>query len=128
MRLVEHVIEFVPGRQARTTRRTRPDDWHLTDTFQAGRSFLPSRLSSSSRRLAVSQPLAARAQALQLRVAAFNNLKFLPRRGRRAARMHGPRGSQRLGGLIKVEGRVTADGTLVAAGGVTLAEAPDGAP
>jgi 3-hydroxymyristoyl/3-hydroxydecanoyl-(acyl carrier protein) dehydratase len=62
--------------------------------------------------------------ALALRVAAFGAFKF-PGAARPGAVLEAAaRVAGRIGGLIKIEGEVTADGTLVASGSVTLAEVP----
>jgi 3-hydroxymyristoyl/3-hydroxydecanoyl-(acyl carrier protein) dehydratase len=125
MRLVEHVVEFVPGRQARTTRRARPDDWYFDGHFP-DRPIVPAV--ALVELIAQTGGLAAVGGEgegpLQLRVAAFNNLKFPAAAVPGALLECTAQVVTRFSGLIKVEGSVTADGTLVAAGSVTLAETP----
>jgi 3-hydroxyacyl-[acyl-carrier-protein] dehydratase len=126
MRLVEHVVEVVPGTSARCQRLTRADDWFFQGHFP-GAPVVPAvvlveLLAQTGGLAAGSQPQGVRGHPHALRVAALGPFKF-------------PAGAQpgtlleasaqlvgRLGGLMKIDGEVTADGRVVAVGSVTLAE------
>jgi 3-hydroxyacyl-[acyl-carrier-protein] dehydratase len=125
MRLVEEVVELVPGRSARGRRVARPDDWYFHGHFP-GDPIVPAivlveLLAQTGGLAAFAGPGARPGRAL--RVAAFGGFKFPG-----AARPHAVLEAVaqvvgRMGGLIKIEGEVTADGVCVAAGDVILAEA-----
>jgi 3-hydroxyacyl-[acyl-carrier-protein] dehydratase len=127
MRLVESVIDLVPGVSARCLRTTRPDDWFFQGHFP-GNPVVPAivlvELLAQTGGLAAGAPAdGALARPLALRVAGLGPFKFpagatTNQRLEATARVAG-----RIGGLHKVEGEVTADGRLVAAGSITLAEA-----
>lgn len=126
MRLVEEVVELVPGVSARGRLVTRPDAWFFQGHFP-GFPVIPAVVLIEL--LAQTGGLAVGAAAdgeptrnFALRVAAVGPFKFPAAAGvgvqlDAAARVVG-----RIGGLYKVDGEVTADGRLVAAGSLTLAE------
>lgn len=121
MRLVERVLEIVPGHSARATRVAHPGDWYFDGHFP-GHPVVPGialvELLAQTGGLAVGHP----ASGLQsLRLAALHEFKF-PAAAAPGARLDAhAEVVGRIGPLIKILGTVTADGTLVASGSLTLA-------
>lgn len=125
MRLVEQIVELVPGSAARCQRRTAATDWYFQGHFP-GQPVVPAivlvEFVAQTGGLAAGAANAiSGATPLQLRVAAFGPFKFPAAAGPDMELEAHARVVGRMGGLVKIEGEVTADGRLVAAGAVTLA-------
>lgn len=125
MRLVDEVVDLVPGERCRGLRATRPNDFFFQGHFP-GNPVVPAcilieLLAQVGGLAAGTDPAVAADGPLQLRVAAFGPCKFPGAAGAGVVLDATARVVGRLGSLVKVEGEVTADGVLVAAGGVTLA-------
>lgn len=125
MRLVEQIVELVPGSTARCLRRTTPTDWYFQGHFPE-RAVVPAVVLVEL--LAQTGGLAAGTtdgnepdRPVQLRVAALGPFKFPAAAGPDMTLEARARVVGRMGALVKVEGEVMADGRLVAAGTITLA-------
>lgn len=126
MRLVEEIVELVPGVSARCRRLTRDDDWFFQGHFP-GQPVVPAvvlvELLAQTGGLAAGAPVEGSLhRPTSLRVAALGPFKFPEGATTSNLLEASARVAGRMGGLVKIEGHVTADGRLVATGSLTLAE------
>ena len=124
MRLVEELVELVPGVRAHCRRQTTSDDWFFQGHFP-GNPVVPAivliELVAQTGGLAAGAGEALAGRPIQLRVAAVGSFKFQAGAAPGASLDVTARVAGHLGGLYKIEGEVTADGQMVASGSVTLA-------
>jgi 3-hydroxyacyl-[acyl-carrier-protein] dehydratase len=125
MRLLEEVADVTHGESATGRRVTRPDDFYFQGHFP-GHPVVPAviliELLAQTGGIAAIAPSAGDPpSAMQLKVAAIGPFKFPAAAGSGMTLEARARVAGRIGGLIKIEGTVTADGVLVATGSLTLA-------
>lgn len=126
MRLVEEVVDLVPGVSARARLTTRADAWFFQGHFP-GFPVIPAvvliELLAQTGGLAIGAAANGdAARSFSLRVAAVSAFKFPAAAGVGVQLDAVARVVGHIGGLHKVEGEVTADGRLIASGSLTLAE------
>ena len=126
MRLIETITELVPGTRASGGRRAAAGDFYFDGHFP-GEPVVPAiilvELLAQAGGLAAgtATATASGSPAPRLRVAAFGPFKFPAAAGPGAWLEARARVVGHLGGLFKIEGDVTSDGTVVASGSLTLA-------
>lgn len=126
MRLVQDVVSVEPGRQAICRRTTASGDFYFQGHFP-DQPVVPAivliELLAQTGGLAAGTPEAgAPVVPRALRVAAVDGFRFPAGCGAGAVLEATARVVGKMGGLFKIEGTVTADGTIVAKGSLTLAD------
>jgi 3-hydroxyacyl-[acyl-carrier-protein] dehydratase len=125
MRLVEQIVDLVEGESARGLRVARPEDWYFQGHFPDD-PVVPAivliELLAQTGGVAAASGREGSGSGRSLRVAAVGPFKFPG--GARPNQVLDARVRVvgRMGGMIKIEGEVLADGIRVAVGSVTLAD------
>jgi len=126
MRLIEEVVDLVPGERALCRRVTRRTDFFFDGHFP-GNPVVPAvvliEMVAQAGGLAAGAGSTLRGEPLQLRVAAVGPFKFPAAVGCDETLDIDVRVAGSLGGMYKVEGDVRAGAQIVATGSITLAHA-----
>jgi 3-hydroxyacyl-[acyl-carrier-protein] dehydratase len=125
MRLIDRITELVPGDRATGGRTTQAADFFFDGHFP-GQPIVPAvilveMLAQVGGMAAAAPPDGIQSAPLQLRVAGLGPFKFPSAAGLGVYLEARARVARRLGGMVKIEGDVRADGRVVATGSVTLA-------
>jgi 3-hydroxyacyl-[acyl-carrier-protein] dehydratase len=125
MRLIEEVVEVVPGERSHCRRAAADGDFYFDGHFP-GQPVVPAvilvELVAQAGGLAAGAPVAGATSPIKaLRVAALGPFKFPAAAGPGTTLDVFARVVGRLGGLYKIEGEVLSDGRLLASGSLTLA-------
>lgn len=124
MRLVQDVVEIVPGERAVARRLTDPGDFYFQGHFP-GEPIVPAviliELLAQTGGIAAAGVEEVPGAARRLRLAAVGPFKFPSAASAGAVLEARARVAGRLGALVKIEGEVRVEGRLVASGSLTLA-------
>jgi 3-hydroxyacyl-[acyl-carrier-protein] dehydratase len=125
MRLVDELLDIDPGVSATTARTTRPTDFFFQGHFP-GRPIVPAmmlvEMIAQTGGIAAASASSDDARTSPGTLAALGGFKFPSAAGPDARLTIHARVVGRIGRLVKIEGEVRADGVVVAAGTLTLAD------
>ena len=125
MRLIDELLDVVPGVSAITARTTAPTDFFFQGHFP-GRPMVPAvmlvEMIAQTGGIAAASASSDDARTSPGTVAALGGFKFPSAAGPGARLEIRAKVVGRVGRLVKIEGEVRADGIVVAAGTLTLAD------